>query len=46
LYDKEGYPFIKQKLPPPLAGQVDAALAGGQMDDLAKGLGGLFGNKK
>jgi hypothetical protein len=38
--------FLKQKLPAPLAGQVDAALAGGAVPgDLAQGLGGLFGKK-
>jgi hypothetical protein len=34
--------FLKQKLPAPMAGQVDALLAGGKTDDLVKGLGGLF----
>jgi hypothetical protein len=37
--------FLKQQLPQPLAGQIDAALEGdlGGLTDLAGGLGGLFG---
>ncbi len=35
--------FLKQKLPAPVGAQLDAVLAG-QMPDLAKGLGGLFGS--
>ena len=39
--------FLKDKLPEPLAGQVDGFLAGDvaqdSMDDIVKGLGGLFG---
>ncbi len=38
--------FLKDKLPPALAGQVDGLLAGGErpdLGDLTKGLGGLFG---
>ncbi len=31
--------FLKQKLPAPIAAQVDAVLAGGQVDSLFKGLG-------
>jgi len=39
--------FIKEKLPEPLAGQIDNILAGGGAEDLLKkGLGGLFGGKK
>ncbi len=40
--------FLKTKLPPPLAGQIDALLAGGKPDlrNLAEGLGGLLGGKK
>jgi len=46
--------FIKERLPDPIAGQVDAALENesvvGQAEQLldkgAKGLGGLFGKKK
>lgn len=36
--------FIKQRLPAPIAAQVDAVIAGGS-GDLAKGLGGLLGKK-
>jgi len=36
--------FLKQKLPAPVAAQIDAVLAGG-LPDLSKGLGGIFGNK-
>jgi hypothetical protein len=35
--------FLKQKLPAPLAAQIDGLLAGGSMPDLSKGVGGLFG---
>ena len=35
--------FLKEKLPAPIAAQVDALLAGGGPPDLAKGLGGLLG---
>lgn len=36
--------FLKQKLPAPIAGQIDALLKGGvQGDDVLKGLGGLLG---
>lgn len=45
--------FIKQKLPPAVAGQVDAVLAGNVdlsdgigLDDAAGLLGGLLGGKK
>lgn len=46
--------FLKQKLPAPLAKQVDAALAnetlmdqaGGLLDQGANALGGLLGGKK
>lgn len=39
--------FLKQKLPPSLAGQIDAVLAGGTLpDDITKGLGGLLGGNK
>ncbi len=37
--------YLKQKLPQPIAGQIDAVLAG-NMGDLAKGLGGMLGGKK
>ncbi len=35
--------FLKAKLPPPIAGQIDSVLKGGGMPDLSKGVGGLFG---
>jgi hypothetical protein len=45
--------FVKQKLPPTIAGQLDAVLAGNVdlsdgigLDDAAGLLGGLFGEKK
>ncbi len=34
--------YLKTKLPAPVATQIDAVLSGGEMPDLAKGLGGLF----
>jgi uncharacterized protein (DUF2267 family) len=39
--------FLKDKLPEPIAGQVEAALEGdlSGLDDLVGGLGGLFGKK-
>ena len=37
--------YLKERLPAPIAGQVDSALEGGSAGDLAKGLGGLL-NKK
>jgi uncharacterized protein (DUF2267 family) len=39
--------FLKDKLPEPIAGQIDAALTGklGGLGDLAGGLGGLLGKK-
>ncbi len=40
--------FLKQRLPEPLAGQVDAVIEGAdlsQADDLLKGLGGLLGKQ-
>lgn len=38
--------FLKQKLPAPLAAQLEAVLgAGVDPQDLLKGLGNLFGNK-
>jgi uncharacterized protein (DUF2267 family) len=39
--------FLKDKLPGPIAGQIDAALKGdlSGLGDLAGGLGGLFGGK-
>ena len=36
--------FLKQKLPTPLAAQIDGLLSGsGSLDDKLQGLGGLFG---
>jgi nucleoid DNA-binding protein len=35
--------FIKDKLPAPVAGQIDGLLAGG--GDIKQGLGSLFGKK-
>jgi hypothetical protein len=37
--------YLTTHLPAPVATQVQAVLAGGNLGDLAKGLGGLFGNK-
>lgn len=37
--------YLKEKLPAPVAGQLDAVLKGGT-PDLAGGLGGLLGGKK
>lgn len=37
--------FLKARLPAPIAGQIDAALKGGNMGDIAKGLGGMLGKK-
>jgi uncharacterized protein (DUF2267 family) len=39
--------FLKDKLPAPLAGQIEAALKGdvSGLGDLAGGLGGMFGKK-
>jgi hypothetical protein len=39
--------FLKQKLPPSIAGQIDVVLAGGNLpEDFTQGLGGLLGGKK
>lgn len=35
--------FLKTKLPPPVASQVEAVLKGGQAGDLLKGVGGMLG---
>ncbi len=35
--------FLKQKLPAPIAGQIDGVLAGSGVSDALKGLGGLLG---
>ncbi len=38
--------YLKQKLPAPIAGQIDAVLqGGGGMGNIAKGLGGMLGKK-
>jgi hypothetical protein len=39
--------FLKERLPEPIAKQVDAALEGGagSLGDIAGGLGGMFGKK-
>jgi uncharacterized protein (DUF2267 family) len=39
--------FLRERLPEPIAGQVEAALKGdlGGLEDLVGGLGGLFGKK-
>lgn len=40
--------YLKDKLPAPLAGQLDGLLSGGgaaNPADLMKGLGGMLGNK-
>lgn len=42
--------FLKQKLPAPLAGQIDGLLSGGgdalkNVTSMAQGLGGMFGKK-
>jgi hypothetical protein len=39
--------FLKKKLPPAIAGQLDTVLAGGSLPgDITKSLGGLLGGKK
>ena len=39
--------FLKQKLPPAIAGQLDALLAGGNLPgDISSSLGSLLGGKK
>jgi hypothetical protein len=35
--------FLKEKLPAPIAGQIDGVLSGSGFGDALKGLGGLFG---
>ena len=35
--------FLKQKLPAPIAGQIDGVLSGSGVGDALKGLGGLLG---
>jgi hypothetical protein len=36
--------YLKQKLPAPIAAQIDGVLAGG-LPDVSKGLGGILGKK-
>ncbi len=36
--------YLKQKLPAPVASQIDAVMSG-NMGDVAKGLGGMLGKK-
>ncbi len=36
--------FLKKKLPAPVAAQIDGVLSG-NLQDLTKGLGGVFGKK-
>jgi uncharacterized protein (DUF2267 family) len=38
--------FLKDKLPAPVAGQVEALLKGGGLGDVAGKVGGLLGKKK
>jgi hypothetical protein len=35
--------YLKKKLPAPIAGQIDAALEGGGLGNVTKGLGNLLG---
>jgi len=37
--------FLKSKLPAPVASQIDGVLKGGNVADMAKGLGGMLGKK-
>lgn len=37
--------FLKDRLPDPIAQQVDAVMAGGAAGDALKGLGGMLGGK-
>jgi hypothetical protein len=38
--------YLKQKLPAPIAAQIDTVLAGGSgLGDAAKGLGGILGKR-
>jgi hypothetical protein len=37
--------FLKDKLPAPIAGQIDGVLGGGSIKDVAGKVGGLFGKK-
>ena len=35
--------FLKERLPAPVAAQIDTVLGAGQLGDVGKSLGGLFG---
>ncbi len=35
--------FLKTKLPAPVAAQIDTVVKGGNIGDMAKGMGGMFG---
>ncbi len=37
--------FLKSKLPAPIASQIDNVLKGGNLGDVTKGIGGMFGQK-
>ena len=37
--------FLKNKLPAPVASQIDSVLSGGNLGDMAKGLGSILGKK-
>ncbi len=37
--------FLKQKLPAPIASQIDSVLSGSGPADISQSLGGLFGKK-
>lgn len=37
--------YHKERLPDPIAGQLDSVVSSGKADDLLKGLGGLLGDK-
>ena len=36
--------FLKEKLPAPIAGQIDGFLSGNASGDVMKGIGNLFGS--
>ncbi len=38
--------YLKDKLPPQIAGQLDAVMAGKDVSGMADKLGGMFGGKK
>ncbi len=38
--------YLKDKLPPQIAGQLDAVLAGKDISGIAGSIGGMFGGKK